>query len=300
MSKTQLLRIPFYQLVAIVALFSNSLIAQESVTKTEPIQPEQVAPETSVMDSQSSVIDRQLRPYSAALGLGSPDLFSLQVSYELPYRSRIVLGSSLAFPYPVTIVAPADEEVIKSRLKAGTPETDYETTIKYYRNIFANVVWHPFERKGLYALGGLGYRKMHVETNGRADLFVCLVTAEIPCNKERETFPSLSVIELSATIETVAYNFRLAGGWVYEWSNNVYLDWTIFGLVISKPVRQSIGIRSKLETEQTIEEANEILSEMESYLASKEQSIRSRVVTNVEKLDRLPLPYTALTVGYQF
>jgi hypothetical protein len=289
----------FSRIILTTTLITSNLNAQESAKEDAPAQTDQMQI-TDAHASEPKVFDRALSPYSVAFGLGSPDLFSLQFSYDLPYRTRVVFGTSLPFAYPVTIVAPPDEEVIKSRLKAGTPETDYETTIRYYRNVFANLMWHPFERKGLYALGGLGYRKMHVETSGEADLFVCLVTAEIPCNKENETFPSRSIIDLSATIETVAYNFRVAGGWVYEYSNNLYLDWTIFGLVLSKPVRQSIGISSKLETEQTIEEANEILSEMESYLASKEQSIRSRVVTNVEKLDRLPLPYTALTLGYQF
>jgi hypothetical protein len=272
------------------ATHADEMLSASPAEASAPVQP---TPASSEFGGEETT-------YLATFGLTAPDLLTIQLGYRLSDRSQLFLGMSPGLPYPVTIVAPADEEVVKSRLKAGTPETEYDTKIRFYRNFFLNYQWRPFASRNLYFLGGAGYRKMHVTTEGKADLYVCLVTAEVPCNKDTETFPSRTQIHLESDIETVSYNFRAASGWKFEWDNNVFVDWTIIGFVLSRPKSQSITVRSELRTEQDIEEANEILSEMESYLKKKEDSIRSRVVDNVEKVDRLPLPYFGVSVGYRF
>jgi len=134
---------------------------------------------------------------SVGMGFGFPDATAAVIEHKLFGGLVAVQGFySLPIEYSLNVRVPADDEALETRLKAGTPETVYPIKVRYMSNFGLNLLVKPLPSllADAYAYVGVGYRKVRVKTNGRSDLFICLRTAEVPCDKEHESFPSRSEI----------------------------------------------------------------------------------------------------------
>jgi hypothetical protein len=232
--------------------------------------------------------------YRMGLGLSSPDY--LFFSFDMAWLPSVDVQFIYSPPVQlvVNLIAPPDQEVLKTRLKAGTPSTEYPTRIKYKFNAAVNAVWRPWS-DSFYASMGFGYRHIYVASGGPADLFVCLVTPDINCNKDNETFPSNSEIHLQTEIESKSFLVRAAVGYKWQWSRLV-LDWQAIGFILPVTHERDYLITTRLVTEQSMAETQEIMEDMEEFLALKEASIRARIVSATEKADSFPLPVMGLSL----
>jgi hypothetical protein len=241
---------------------------------------------------------------SVGVGFGFPDATTILADRQLFGGLITIQGFySLPIEYSLNVRVPADDEALETRLKAGTPETIYPITVRYLSNFGLNFIVRPLTTMlpNAYLYAGAGYRKVQVTTNGRSDLFICLRTADIPCDKEHESFPSRSEIELTADIEAVSYTARAGMGYQWTVSNRLKVDWSIFGLLKPFPQSTSMLVESELHREESEgEETNEILEQMDVYLDKKRESIRNRVVNNVQIFDQKLLPISTLAVSYAF